>query len=193
MNANAEKFGKFVADQRKALGMTQAELGDILNVTDKAISKWERGLGFPDINSLVPLAKALHVSIDELMKSEKNMTKEESNEAILNTIGIADEQLRKTEKRSIFISLLIIAALIFMLLIGENAKADSLAYMGFFVYIPITFLLTGLIFLLKSFFQKKKSKPYKTTLTVGLIMIGIVIAMIVFFFIAGIFLFPIQN
>ena len=68
---NAEKLGKFIADQRKVLGLTQSDLGSTLNVTDKAISKWERGLGFPDINSLVPLADALHVSIDELMRAEK--------------------------------------------------------------------------------------------------------------------------
>ncbi len=47
---DASKFGKFISDQRKALGMTQADLGNKLMVTDKAVSKWERGLGFPDRN-----------------------------------------------------------------------------------------------------------------------------------------------
>ncbi len=53
---DAERFGAFVAEQRKAKGMTQAELAKRLKVTDKAVSRWERGLGFPDIGTLEPLS-----------------------------------------------------------------------------------------------------------------------------------------
>ena len=72
--------------------MTQAE-GEKLQVTDKAVSKWERGLGFPDINTLGPLADALDVSIAELMKSERieEMNDIISTEAIANTIELSDE------------------------------------------------------------------------------------------------------
>ena len=49
---DASKFGKFISEQRKVLGMTQTDLGNKLMVTDKAVSKWERGLGFPDIKTL---------------------------------------------------------------------------------------------------------------------------------------------
>lgn len=45
-----QKFGRFIRDLRKKANMTQKELGEKLNVTDKAVSKWERGLGFPDIS-----------------------------------------------------------------------------------------------------------------------------------------------
>lgn len=50
--------------------MTQAGLAGKIGVTDKAVSRWERGLGFPDINTMEPLATALGVSLLELMKSE---------------------------------------------------------------------------------------------------------------------------
>ena len=68
---DAYKFGCFVAERRKELNMTQKDLAAKIQVTDKAVSRWERGLGFPDINSLEPLADALGVSMMELMKSER--------------------------------------------------------------------------------------------------------------------------
>ena len=66
---DANKFGCFVAERRKELKMTQKDLAAKIQVTDKAVSKWERGLGFPDINTIEYLADALDVSIIELMKS----------------------------------------------------------------------------------------------------------------------------
>ena len=52
---------------RKAYGMTQIELAEKLNYSDKAISKWERGLSFPDISLLIPLADILKVSLYDLL------------------------------------------------------------------------------------------------------------------------------
>ena len=66
---DAKVFGKFIMERRKQLGMTQAELAEKINVTDKAVSRWERGLGFPDINTLEPLADALGIEVVELMKN----------------------------------------------------------------------------------------------------------------------------
>ena len=65
------RFGAFVAQLRKELGLTQKELADRLNVTDKAVSKWETGKGFPDIHMLEPLAQALGVSLVELIRGER--------------------------------------------------------------------------------------------------------------------------
>ena len=56
---DAHKFGAFVARRRKERNMTQADLASKIQVTDKAVSRWERGLGFPDINIIEPLADAL--------------------------------------------------------------------------------------------------------------------------------------
>ena len=53
---DAKAFGAFIAEKRKELGMTQSDLAAQLSVTDKAVSRWERGLGFPDISTLEPLA-----------------------------------------------------------------------------------------------------------------------------------------
>ena len=51
-NMEAKQFGQFIAGIRKEKKMTQAELAEKINVTDKAVSRWERGLGFPDIQTL---------------------------------------------------------------------------------------------------------------------------------------------
>lgn len=66
-----QKFGEFIASLRKERGWTQLELANKLNVTDKAVSKWERGIGFPDLKMIEPLAKVLDVSIAEIMHAEK--------------------------------------------------------------------------------------------------------------------------
>ena len=54
---NAKEMGKFIANRRKELHMTQAELGAKVGVTDKAISRWERGVGFPDLGLFDVLAE----------------------------------------------------------------------------------------------------------------------------------------
>lgn len=65
------QFGAFVAQLRKEQNMTQKELADALHVTDKAVSKWETGKGFPDVKLLEPLARALGVSLVELMRGQR--------------------------------------------------------------------------------------------------------------------------
>lgn len=67
----AKELGEFIAKKRKEQNITQAELAKRLNVTDKAVSRWERGVGFPDINTLEPLADALGITLTELMKCSK--------------------------------------------------------------------------------------------------------------------------
>ena len=64
---DAKMFGAFLARVRRAQGLTQAELAQQLHVTDKAVSRWERGVGLPDINTLEPLADALGLSLADLM------------------------------------------------------------------------------------------------------------------------------
>ncbi len=67
---DAKAFGSFLAETRKARGLTQSALAEQLHVTDKAVSRWERGLGFPDINTLEPLADALGLTLSQLMHAD---------------------------------------------------------------------------------------------------------------------------
>ena len=65
------QFGRFVAQLRKEQNLTQKELAERLHVTDKAVSKWETGKGFPDLKLLEPLAQVLNVSLVELLQGER--------------------------------------------------------------------------------------------------------------------------
>ena len=68
-----------ISTLRKEKGMTQLELAEKMGVTDKAVSKWERDLSFPDINSIPKLAEVFGISVDELMQikteTKENMSK----------------------------------------------------------------------------------------------------------------------
>ena len=90
---DTQKMGKFIAQQRKELGLTQTELAEKLHVTDKAISRWERGVGLPDINMLEPLAEALNVNLIELVQAKKAIEEtisiQEAETIVLDTIQIS--------------------------------------------------------------------------------------------------------
>ena len=71
MELDYTEIGRRIARRRKELGLTQSELAEKLQVTAKAVSRWERGVGFPDIHLLEPLAEALDLTLIELMQSER--------------------------------------------------------------------------------------------------------------------------
>ena len=64
------KVGKFIAECRKNKNMTQAELAEKLNITDRAISKWETGKGMPDSSIMLELCSKLDISVNELLSGE---------------------------------------------------------------------------------------------------------------------------
>jgi transcriptional regulator with XRE-family HTH domain len=64
---DAAKTGGLIAKKRKEKNISQRELAEYLHITDKAISKWERGLSFPDITVLIPLSEVLGVSLYDLV------------------------------------------------------------------------------------------------------------------------------
>lgn len=94
----AKKFGSFIQQRRKELGLTQTQLGERIAVTAKAVSRWERGIGFPDIHLLEPLAEALEVTVIELMRSERmpeeSITVEEAGTIVTDSLRMAQEQER---------------------------------------------------------------------------------------------------
>lgn len=98
---DAAKFGTFIAESRKAKGMTQADLAKKLLVTDKAVSRWERGVGLPDINTIEPLANALELSVLEIMKSEKINSNDYSDKdtvEIMRTAIMIEKENQKQEQ-----------------------------------------------------------------------------------------------
>ena len=87
-------LGMMIAELRKEKGMTQLELAEKMGVTDKAVSKWERDLSCPDINSLPNLAEILGVTVDELMQIKRaaenpKQTPREIVQIVLKAVPIA--------------------------------------------------------------------------------------------------------
>lgn len=72
MSNTKQNFGRFVADRRRTVGLTQRELAGVLHVTESAVSKWERGLSYPDVTMVPELARTLGVSSDELISASEN-------------------------------------------------------------------------------------------------------------------------
>ena len=98
------KIGKFIATLRKEKKLTQQELGDKLFVTDKAVSKWERGLSLPDITVLEKLAIELDVEVSEILCGERGKNKKINiQEEIDKAIEIVEEnrirKLKETKRK----------------------------------------------------------------------------------------------
>lgn len=81
-----KSIGETISSLRKKKGMTQNELAEKMNVTDKAVSKWERDLSCPDINTISKLADILDVSVEELLKAKKKDNSNTKFKDLLNLI-----------------------------------------------------------------------------------------------------------
>lgn len=105
LQVDKDTFGKFVSQLRKEHGMTQKELAEKLYLTDKAISKWERGLSYPDISVLEGLAEALEISLPELLECRLKSKTElisisEASELVEKSISISGEEISKKHMRN---------------------------------------------------------------------------------------------
>ena len=115
---NNIKFGMNISRLRKEKGLTQKELAVKLNVTDKAVSRWERGVGFPDISSLCPLAEALGVKVSTLLDAEDD-EEELINENLLQINGmLAVKDLKKSKIVMFLMTALLSLALVFTFTFG---------------------------------------------------------------------------
>ncbi|MBQ6877760.1 MAG: helix-turn-helix transcriptional regulator [Oscillospiraceae bacterium] len=81
-----QTLGQKIAELRKAKNMTQLELATQLNITDKAVSKWERDLSCPDINSFPKLAEILGVSVDELLQANVSGKEKDENKYTVDMV-----------------------------------------------------------------------------------------------------------
>ena len=96
---DADKIGSFIKELRTQKNMTQKELAEKISCTDKAISRWETGRGVPEVSMLLPLSKALDVSVNELLSGERFVV-ETSGETVDEYIDVP-EIFSKTDKNII--------------------------------------------------------------------------------------------
>lgn len=173
---DSHKFGEFIQTLRKERGWTQAELAQRLHVTDKAVSKWERGSGFPDIKLIEPMADTLGVSILEIMKSERidesAIVAANVNETISDVIDIAILQ-KRIEKRNLAIGIMgtaLLVAFVFLL--------DTMQIIGFIlVYLPILAMAVIIVLGIMGIYKRRMGTGMKICLGIA---IGIVLLDIMF-------------
>lgn len=138
----AKQFGQFIAGIRKEKKMTQAELAQQIHVTDKAVSRWERGLGFPDIQTLEPLAQALGITVLELMRSEKKETEEQGQQPeerrytqgevaeMLQNAGDISRQQKKQDRNANVIAGIVLAAITVIVWMTKLASLGGALVIG---------------------------------------------------------------
>lgn len=114
---DTKKIGRFIAENRKAKGMTQKELAEKLNVSDKTVSRWENGNYMPDLSMLKPLSEVLGISLNELLSGEYITQENVIEKAEASIASTLEYSHRKIEKSKTKVYLTIVACVYGMLFI----------------------------------------------------------------------------
>lgn len=121
---DATKCGAFIAKLRNEREMTQKDLSEVLNVSDKAISRWETGKGYPDVSSLMALSEFFSVSVNELLSGKRIDIEKLSTTADENVLEAIRKNERANEKQkkqvAIYTLLLIIAISPVLIILAKN-------------------------------------------------------------------------
>ena len=115
------KTGKFIAGERKRKALTQKQLAEMLGISDKTISKWERGGGFPEVSLLLPLCRELDITVNELLAGERVAEedyKKKAEENMMNLVKEAQESRKKIILSALVAALAILAALPLVVVAG---------------------------------------------------------------------------
>lgn len=137
-------IGKFISEQRKLKGYSQVELANKLNISNKTISKWERGNGFPDVSLLLPLCEELDISVNELLSAKKLQESEYHERAEENLIQVIGKSRLSPQERSIN-KILTITLVIWGVLMAVLTRID---FFKSSIAALITLSITTIIFLL---------------------------------------------
>lgn len=177
-----QKFGRFIRDLRKKANMTQKELGEKLNVTDKAVSKWERGLGFPDITIINLLAETFGITASEVLNAE--IGKKDTidvEKAVQEAVEKVTKEKEKKENRKrklikiVQILSIIIFVLMLLLQLGYLCimKPNGYEYINdsIFYIVNELIMITGVAFLI---LQLKKLKTIKVVAVIIAVILSII-------------------
>ena len=161
------KIGKYIAEKRKALGLTQVELADKLGMSNKSVSKWERGVCLPDVSLYMELCSILGISINEFLAGEDiepvNIEKK-SEENIISVTRAGNKRSKKFKGMAVFfavVALVLCIALIVSLVKGGafmNNYVEAYDHQSY-EYQASTMLIPGSQ---GSVFRYKVDEGYKT-------------------------------
>ncbi|MBD5083403.1 MAG: helix-turn-helix transcriptional regulator [Clostridiales bacterium] len=148
---NNEKIGKFIAECRKEKCFTQFQLAEMLNITDRAVSKWETGRSMPDVSIMLELCKVLNISVNELLNGERLNMNEYNEKAEKLLIEMARKE-EKNNKKMMMYEIVIgsISTVSFVMLIMAAALINMEIYFKVALFvIAFVILISGVVFALK--------------------------------------------
>ncbi len=94
---NTKKIGQFIAALRKEKGLTQKALAEKLNISEKTVSKWECGVGMPDVGLMLPLCRTLDIDLNELLSGERLSDRQYKMKAEENLVHYMDKTSPRTK------------------------------------------------------------------------------------------------
>jgi transcriptional regulator with XRE-family HTH domain len=138
-----EKIGKFIAERRKAAGLTQAQLAEQLNITDRAVSKWERGKALPDSSIMLALCGMLGITVNDLLSGEV-VTVEHYNQELEKNLLEMIKQKEQADQRllslEVFVGITASVTLFALIAVAVFVKMEdwlrvSLIALGFALFL----------------------------------------------------------
>jgi len=146
------KIGRFIAEERKNKNYTQKQLADILVVSDRTISKWECGKGFPESALLLPLCNELEITVNELLAGERLEQEKYLEKAEQNMVEYVKEKQENKTKLLLILLLGIISSVSFvtlLLIICLYTDVISMQVKGIVICIACGIFATGLLAMMK--------------------------------------------
>ena len=153
----SKECGGFISELRKEKKLTQKELAEKINVSDKAVSRWETGKGYPDVTSLVSLSEYFDVSVNELLAG-KRLTVEDIKETADENLISVFEQVQKNKKQqnlqvAVYTSVLIVVLLPVLIIIGKELfvsmatqiQAENIIFAVVSTVVGIVLLIVGFL------------------------------------------------
>lgn len=136
------KIGGFIAEERKRKGYTQKILSEKLGISDKTISKWERGNGFPEVSLLIPLCSELDITVNELLSGERVSEEQYRKKAEENMVNLVKEAQENKKKiiLSVMVGILTILAAVPLFMVAGMFDMRT--------GVRITFIAIGIVVLI---------------------------------------------
>ena len=134
------KTGKFIAFLRKEKGFTQVSLANRLGISDKTVSKWERGAGLPDVSLMLPLCEILEISVNELLTGEKLTDADYKEKAEVTIMSLVQEnkENKKRMLQSVICGIITIIAVCSLVVIASYIEMPVAVRIVLIIFAAIT-------------------------------------------------------
>ena len=146
---NLDKIGKFISDTRKSKKLTQEQLAEQLNISDRAVSKWERGLCLPDASIMIPLCEILGINVNELLSGEMIEMSNYNKKLEQNLIDMV-KQKEESDKRLLTMEIVIgiIVVITLLVLIGIASYVKMEEHIRLLIIIPSIIAFISIAFVM---------------------------------------------